>query len=202
MINLKKPGVTIAIEAHDLSAATGEPLDMFTAGKCCRACLPDEGESYVYQITGLYWPNLVQNPSKCNITMSTVDDRRLSHTKQKTGGGGGGGGGGGTVELTLTYTDYCDYDPEDGSYLNFNVSSRFVKIKSAYLELWSNKQNENGKFNYSIGGTTINTGVLKVQNYNATSWVKAGQTLVVSIWGCTINPMRVYGRLTVTGDYK
>lgn len=41
--------------------------------------------------------------------MSTVEDRRLSHTKNKSGGGGSGGGSGAkTIELDYSVDVYVD----------------------------------------------------------------------------------------------
>ena len=70
----KNPAISINIDAVDLHGATGDDMDHFQLGYMCRIALPDYGQTVNERIVGISYPDLVREPGRINLTMSTSVD--------------------------------------------------------------------------------------------------------------------------------
>ena len=67
----KHPAVTVTIDAHDLSAITGEDMDSLVPGRVCRVCLPDRGRTIRQRIISRAYADLLGEPGRVTLTLST-----------------------------------------------------------------------------------------------------------------------------------
>ena len=67
----KHPAVTVTIDAHDLSAITGEAMDALVPGRVCRVCLPDRGRTIRQRIISRAYADLLGEPGRVTLTLAT-----------------------------------------------------------------------------------------------------------------------------------
>lgn len=67
----KHPAVTVTIDAHDLSAITGEDMDSLVPGRVCRVCLPDRGRTIRQRIISRAYADLLGEPGRVTLTLAT-----------------------------------------------------------------------------------------------------------------------------------
>ena len=67
----KHPAVTVTIDAHDLSAITGEDMDSLVPGRVCRVCLPDRGRTIRQRIISRAYADLIGEPGRVTLTLAT-----------------------------------------------------------------------------------------------------------------------------------
>ena len=67
----KHPAVTVTIDAHDLSAITGEAMDALVPGRVCRVCLPDRGRTIRQRISSRAYADLLGEPGRVTLTLAT-----------------------------------------------------------------------------------------------------------------------------------
>ena len=67
----KHPAVTVTIDAHDLSAITGEAMDALVPGRVCRVCLPDMGRTIRQRIISRAYADLLGEPGRVTLTLAT-----------------------------------------------------------------------------------------------------------------------------------
>lgn len=67
----KHPAVTVTIDAHDLSAITGEAMDALVPGRVCRVCLPDRGRTIRQRIISRAYADLMGEPGRVTLTLAT-----------------------------------------------------------------------------------------------------------------------------------
>ena len=67
----KHPAVTVTIDAHDLSAITGEAMDALVPGRVCRVCMPDRGRTIRQRIISRAYADLLGEPGRVTLTLAT-----------------------------------------------------------------------------------------------------------------------------------
>ena len=63
--------MTVTIDAHDLSAITGEAMDALVPGRVCRVCLPDRGRTIRQRIISRAYADLLGEPGRVTLTLAT-----------------------------------------------------------------------------------------------------------------------------------
>lgn len=134
---VKNPVVSITLEGHDLSGATGEDLDSFECGQPCRVTIPEDGVNLTLRILTVEHPDLITDPARIVLTIGTADKRKASRQKaqQSSGGGGGGGGGGRTTTETFTLVGSKTMGVDYFSFGSFNLGSEWKSVKSVSAKL-------------------------------------------------------------------
>ena len=61
----------MTIDAHDLSAITGEAMDALVPGRVCRVCLPDRGRTIRQRIISRAYADLLGEPGRVTLTLAT-----------------------------------------------------------------------------------------------------------------------------------
>ncbi len=75
----QNPKISITLEALELERITGEPRDAFSLGDVCLVCLPEDGTVIRERIISISYGDLVSNPEKAVLTLSTgVEDASSS----------------------------------------------------------------------------------------------------------------------------
>ena len=67
-----EPGVSVAVDALQLAALTGEPLDRFALGQLCRVALPDWGVTVTERVVSVAYPDLLGDPTRVRLTLSNA----------------------------------------------------------------------------------------------------------------------------------
>lgn len=70
----KRPKVSVTLQAEDLSAITGEPLDAFSVGKLCRLALPEYNVIIERVITEISWDDVYDSPESITVTLEDEED--------------------------------------------------------------------------------------------------------------------------------
>ena len=85
-----EPGVTVTVNALDLSAETGEPLDNIVLGALCQMPLPEYNTTIKEFVTKLNWSDKVREPEKITVTLAnTLEDvASIVNSLSKSSSGG------------------------------------------------------------------------------------------------------------------
>lgn len=65
-----EPAIAIELDALDLSAATGEPIDRFELGTVCRLALPQYGTTVDQRVIGLSYSNVYGQPESVRVMLA------------------------------------------------------------------------------------------------------------------------------------
>lgn len=74
----KNPQLTVTLDALDLSEATGQPFDHFTAGSICRVCLPDYQQLIRQRVVRIHYPDVFGEPDRASVTLASEADTAVS----------------------------------------------------------------------------------------------------------------------------
>lgn len=87
----KNPNLNVEIDAVDLSALTGEPLDAFKLAKLCRVSLMEYDFTKDERLISKKYPDLISTPKQVRLTLSKVG-RNLARLVAENRRGAGGAG--------------------------------------------------------------------------------------------------------------
>lgn len=65
-----EPEITTVVQAVDLSSVTGESIDAFRVGRCCRLCLPETGLTVTHRIIAIDKADVYGAPGEATLTLS------------------------------------------------------------------------------------------------------------------------------------